>query len=173
MSLALYVSETVGGGGRLYDTTTLSQIVATFGSGVLPSIDLSFQNGTGSGYANQWYLARRTLAATTYDLLDLAGGLTQYDGSTITFTKIKRVLIALVSPDGTAKLRIGPQGQSNPFTGPWGGTGATVYREVIHKDDMTHPYAGWTVTAGTGDILPIYNPTGSSIVYAIWIIGES
>lgn len=158
--------------GKLADATELSQVTAQYGQGVLPSLDVSLTSGTGSGKANDWHLGQRTLAATTFDLIDLAGGLTNYRGTALTFTKIKRILVALTSPDGTAKLRVGPQNQSNPWAGPWGGSGATVYQDVLHSLDLWHPYAGWTVTAGSADIFPVYNPGGSSVTYSLWVIGE-
>lgn len=172
MALTLSVGERPAGGGILSDSTLLVQQAASYGAGVLPELSLALENGTGANQANIWYLAKRTLAATTYDLLDLAGGLTAFNGSTITFTKIKRVLVAIDSPDGTKRVRVGPQDQSNPWPGPWGGTGPTVYADVLWKFDVVNPFAaGWAVTAGTGDVFPVYNPGGSSVDYIIWLLG--
>lgn len=173
MATTLRFGEVVRGGGRIEDAATGQNQQAIFGRGALPSLDQTFTYGTGSGAVNMWYLARRTLATVTFDLLDLAGGLTDFKGAAITFTKIKRVLLVIIDPDGTKTLRIGPQNQSNPFIGPWsGGSGATVYNTVFRKFDQDQPYAGWTVTAGTGDILPIYNPGATSVTYLLWLLGE-
>jgi hypothetical protein len=173
MATSLRFGEIVRGGGRIQDSATSQAQNAIFGQGVLPSLDQTFSYGTGSGKVNMWYLARRTLATVTFDLLDLAGGLTDYKGAAITFTKIKRILLVVIDPDGTKTLRIGPQNQSAPFIGPWsGGTGATVYNTVFRKFDQDEPYAGWAVTATTADILPIYNPGASSVTYLLWLLGE-
>lgn len=173
MAWNVAVSERIQGGGRVTDSVTGIAQVAAYGGLVLPDLTLTLENGTGTGKANLYYLAKRTLAATTYDLLDLAGGLTAFNGATLTFTKIKRILVAPYTPDGTVKVRVGPQGQANPWVGPWtGGVGATVYKDVFFREEFQHPYLGWDVTAGTGDIFPVYNPGASSIDYAIWIIGE-
>lgn len=171
MADVLRFSERVIGGGIIRDTVTLQQQPASFGLGVLPSLNFELQNGTGSGQANKWFLERRTVNATTYDLLDLAGGVDDYKGDPITFTAIKRCLLKIVDPNGTKKLYLGPQNQTNAAQLWAGGTGATAYDEVFWGIDHKHPYAGWTVTAGTGDILPVYNPTGSAITYAIFLLG--
>jgi hypothetical protein len=144
-----------------------------FGQGTLAELGISLTYGTGSGQADKWHLGERTLATVTYDLLDLAGGsLADPLGNALTFTAVKLVLVALETPNGTRVLRVGPQNQSNPWPGPWGGTGATVYKTVTHWDLVAYePVAGFAVTAGTGDIVPIYNSTGASIDYAILIAG--
>jgi len=171
VATVIRVDERVIGGGSIIDTSTLKRLSAMPGQGLLPSLRLQFTNGTGSGAVNKFHLSRRTLATVTYDLIDLAGGLTDLDGAAITFTAIKRILVVMTAPDGTASLRIGPQNQSNPWAGPWGGTGATVYETIVWRKELLHPYAGWTVTAGTGDIFPIYNPGASSVTYCLWIMG--
>ena len=115
----------------------------------------------------------RTLAATTFDLIDLAGGLTDYKGATITFAKVKWIYVALSTQDGTNALRIGPQNQANAWQGPWGGTGATVYRTTYTDWEFYRPVTGTTVTAGTGDIFPVYNPGAGSVDYLLWVLGNA
>lgn len=171
MATVLRLSERTIGGGRVTDPATLQAQPASYGQGILPSSVFTLASGTGTGQASKWYLARRALAGTTFDLLDLAGGLTDYAGASLTFSAVKRCLVAVVSPDGTKKLRVGPQDQSNAWQGWFGGTGATVYEEVFHTTDRKHPYAGWTVTGGSADVLAVYNPGATSVTYAIWIIG--
>jgi hypothetical protein len=167
----LYLRERIIGGGRIADATTGQQQNAIYGRTILPARSRSFTHGTGSGQANKWHLSQRTLATTTFDLLDLAGGLTDYKGAAITFTKIKRVYVAIVDPSSSKSLRVGPQNQSNAGQFGWGGTGATVYQTVYTDWDDYEPYAGWTVTAGTGDIYPIYNPSAGSVTYVLFVLG--
>lgn len=169
MATSLQFSQGAKLTGTFSDTS--SGTVQVF-SNVLPGLIPNYTNGTGSFQVNQVYCAQRALAATTFDLLDMAGSLTNL-GGTITFTKIKYLRVEIVSPDGTKVLRVGPQNQSNPVPLGWGGTGATVYREVYYAEEWNMPYAGFTVTAGTGDILPIYNPGATSVTYAILIAGLS
>lgn len=143
-----------------------------FGSRDVPELSFGLTYGTGSGKANKLYCAKRTLAATTFDLIDLAGSLSDGIGNTLTFTKLKLALVAIVAPDGAKSLRVGPQNQSNTFQGEWGGGGATVYEAVTHwKPVVYEPVAGYTVTASTGDILPIYNPGASSLDYWLLLAG--
>ena len=158
--------------GIIRDLTADVQQFAKYASEVLPDIEFALENGTGVGAANQWYLARRTLAGTTFDLLDLSGGLTDFRGATIAFTKIKRVLVAVIAPDGTTAVQVGPQNQTHAWVGPWGGVGAADYLTVIDYLDLPNRFAGWTVTNASTDILPIFNPGSSPVTYAIWIIGE-
>lgn len=171
MADSLYASYRSLGGGIIRDTVTAQQMPGVFGRGVLPRRVRSFTHGTGANQANKWHLSRRTLATVTFDLLDLAGGLTDYKGAAITFTAIKLVYIAIVDADGTKSLRIGPQNQTGAGQFGWGGTGATVYQTIYTDWEDYRPITGHTVTAGTGDIYPIYNPGAGSVEYAIWVLG--
>jgi len=171
MADVLYFKTRTLGGGRIEDSATAQRQMASFGKLLLPARTRSFTHGSGSGQANKWYLAQRTLATVTYDNLDLAGGLTDYKGAAITFTKIKYAYIAIISPSSTKYLRVGPQNQSNAAQLQWGGTGATVYETIYTDWELYEPYTGFTVTAGTGDIFPIYNPTGVSITYTLLLMG--
>lgn len=133
-----------------------------------------FTNGTGVCQANKWYLAYRTLTATTNDDLDLAGSLTDPFGNTLTFTAIKSIFVAIdyagATYDGTKTLEIGPGSASNTFSGPFGGTnGKFTFDKAFGAFIGTA--AGWTVTASTGDILRVRNPGASSVSYLIWIQG--
>ena len=140
----------------------------TSGSNSLPNLTRTIGDGTGAGQANKWYRGYRTLAAGAADNLDLAGSLTDPFGNTLTFTGIKYIAIALVSPDGTKKLTVG--NGTNPFNGPLSSAGTV---DVLDEQEFYHPGAsGWTVTAGTGDILKINNPGASSVTYCILIAGN-
>lgn len=152
------------------DGTSGATLNKAFGQVSVPALDIALTFGSGANQANKLYIAKRTLAATTYDLLDLAGALNDGLNNTITFTFVKLALIAVVSPTGLIKVRVGPQGQANPWPGPWtGGVGATVYKDVPRWDLLAYePSTGYAVTAGTGDILPVYNPGAAALDY--WII---
>lgn len=171
MATTVKANVRVIGGGQVRDTATGAFQPAVFGADVLPSATLTLTTGTGNQQVNQWYCARRTLAGTTFDLLDLSGGLTNGLGQTVTLTKLKYVRLSVVSPDGTKALRIGPQNQAAAAQLWFGGTGATVYDTVYETVEHRMTYAGWTITGTTADILPIYNPGGSAVIYAIWLMG--
>lgn len=133
------------------------------------ALSVTFADGNGSGQAETWYSGERIVAATTADNLDLSGVLSNVFGVSIAAVKVKWIILAIVTPDGTKTIRIGPRNQANAWQGPWGGTGATVYQDVTHWQPFFEPVNGWSVTAGTGDILGIYNPSAVSVTYRIWI----
>lgn len=154
------------------ETLNPSARSALFGGGsIFPTLDRLLSNGTGSAQANALYVEQRpSLAAAANDDIDLAGGLATL-GTTLTFTVVKYVMTAIVSPTSVKRLRVGPGGVANAWQGPWGGTGATVYDEVWDWRDWSNPYSGWTVTAGTGDILRINNPSAGAVSYVVLIVG--
>lgn len=128
-----------------------------------------FTNGTGSGQANKQFHDARSLEAGANESLDLAGGLTDTFGNSLTFTKIKFLLIANTST--TQTLSVGGGGV-NSFIN-WVadatdivkiGPGATA---VLICDP-----AGVTVTADTGDLLKILNNAGAACIYDIVIFGN-
>lgn len=133
--------------------------------------DITFANGTASEQANQEYIARYTITATTMQSIDLAGSLTNIFGTTITFATLKIIHVKLRSPDGTKAFRIGPQNVANAFIGPWGGSSAIAYELCQTMYFAVAPYTGWTVTAGTVDLLNIYNPGATSIDVDVWLVG--
>lgn len=187
---ALTLNETVGGGGTVKDTASLTQQTASYGSGALPSVSIAGSYSTAAASttavvtasagatltADAWYLAQRTVAATTYDNLTLYGSLTDAEGNTLNFKTVQRVLLVHANPTGSNPIQVGPQNQTNAWGGaantPWpGGVGATVYDEVYWKLDLVNPW-GWTVDHATpADVLGIYNPNAGSVTYAVWILG--
>lgn len=160
--------------GAIRDTSRGTALRREFGGGGVPELSVALTYGTTADKGDWLYYAERTLAATTFDLLDLSGSLTDGLGNTITATKLKFALVAIESPDGTKAVRVGPQNQTNAAQLHWGGTGATVYKTVTHWDLVVwEPVAGYTVTAATADIFPVYNPGGSAVTYHILLAGKS
>lgn len=142
------------------------------GQGTWSAMSSALTFGTGSGQVNQVYIAQRTVGATTNDNLDLSGSLLSPVGDSITFTKIKLLMINIESPDGTKKLQVGPNAVANAFQGPFGALTANVYIEVTNFATLINePVTGYTVTAGTADILVLRNPTAGSVTYDILIMG--
>lgn len=90
-------------------------------------------------------------------------------GNTITFTKIKLILVVIDSPNGTKNIQIGPGAVTNPFDGPFNGTNPT--EDVYEFYCNAFPDGGWTVTAGTGDQLRVSNNSGVSVDYHILLVG--
>lgn len=169
MAQNLQVSLSLSGGGQIADDATdVSQRMA-FGGAVLPQVQVDFAHGTGSSQANKQYLELRTLAGGATDLIDLTS-LTDFQGDALSFAKVKYLFVGIIDPDGTKELRVGPQGAANAFDGFWGGTGATVYDRVWHSAEHKAPVGG-VATSGTDKVLAVNNPGGSSLDYAVWVIG--
>lgn len=160
----------LSGGGSVRDSATAQAQSAAFGGAILPTLKFNYTFGTGNAQVNKWYLAKRTLTATTFDNLDLTAGLSTL-GTTQAFTALKRVLIAIISPDGTKKLRVGPQAQTHANILWFQATTANFWEETYTYIDKERPVTGWAVAAGSTDVLSIYNPGASSLDYAIWLLG--
>lgn len=160
----------LSGGGSLSNSATGETQAATFGGVILPTVNVSYSFGTGASQVNKWYLAKRTLAATTYDDLNLTSGLTAL-GVTQAFTKLRRAFVAIIDPDGTKKLRVGPQGRTNANL-LWFQAATTNFWEETYTSILKdRPVTGWTITPSTADVFSVYNPGGSSLDYAIWLLG--
>jgi hypothetical protein len=170
MSIAIKTDDRISGSGTYRDSTNALQQMASFGSGILPSVRQQYSYGTGDNQVNKWYLARRTLAATTYDNLNLTSGLATM-GVTQAFTALKRVLIAIIDPDGTKALQVGPQNQTHANQLWFAGVTANFYETLYTSILKDRPITGWSVSSGSTDVLSIYNPTANPITYAIWLLG--
>lgn len=156
----------------LADTTGGKTFARTFGAQGIPTLDIAVSTfGTGSGECNWLYYASRSVGATTADNFDLAGSLTDAFGTTITATKLKVLVVAIDSPDGTKKLRVGPRGVANAAQLCFGGTGATDYIEVFDWLVLQELVAGWTITGGSADIVGVYNSGAGSVTYSILMAG--
>jgi hypothetical protein len=170
MSFTLSTDDRLTGGGSISDAALGVSQFAGFGAGILPAIRTRYTYGTGANQVNAWYLAKRTLAATTYDDIDLTAGCVTL-GTTFAFTKLKRVFVGIVGADGTKKLRVGPQGRTHANALWFQAATANFWEETYSWVLKDRPVTGWSVTASSTDVLSIYNPGASSLDYAIWLLG--
>lgn len=139
-----------------------------------PSIrnTLSLATGTGSGQADLLYAGTRTLALSTSEDLDLAGGLTDVFGASLTFVKVKYIYIKAAS--GNTNTVIMGGAASNQFVGPFGSAAYTLVLQPGQWMEFAHPTTGWTVTPATGDLLKVLNGgAGTSVTYDLVIAGTS
>lgn len=137
------------------------------------SLDLSDELTTGTGAidtADKKFSDRRTLAATTENI-DLAGSLVDAFGNTITFARIKCIVIRNRSVTPGENLIIGGAA-SNTFL---------LFADATDKDSIgpggirlywEPSAAAKPVTASTGDILKV-DSGAATITYDIVIIGSS
>ncbi len=132
----------------------------------------AFTNGTGANQANMVYGGTRTLAASATESLDLAGGLSNAFGNTITFTSIKTIVIVAAAANVNDVLVGGAA--SNAFIN-WVANATDIV--VVKPGGMfciTAPTAaGFAVTADTGDLLKVANSAGTTgVTYDIVLIGN-
>lgn len=130
-------------------------------------------SGTAAGQADQLWSDTRTIAASGTDPLDLAGSLIDALGTTLTFARVKG-LIVVAAAANVNDVVIGGAA-SNTFTGPF--VDATDKLKVRPGGVLAlfAPAAtGYPVTASTGDQLLIANSGGTtSVTYDVVIIGAS
>lgn len=134
--------------------------------------EYSWESGTAANQADLVFHDQRTLTASTAEELDLAGVLTDIYGATITFVRIKALVV--VSAAGNTNLVQVGGAAANAFVN-WvaNATDILLVRPggvlaLVAPDVTAYP-----VTAGTGDKLRFANDAGSSITYDIVIIGAS
>ena len=158
----------------------LSVIGAYKGSNDLgtPKIDLAelvtvaLTEGTGTGAADLMFADERTLAASSTENLDLAGSLVDPLGATLTFAKVKTIIV--IANSGNTNDVIVGGAASNAFTGPFQDATDKIAVRPGGFACFAHPGAGWTVTASTGDILKVANSSsGTPVTYRVIIIGTS
>jgi len=129
-------------------------------------------NGTSANQADLVFRDQRTLALSTSENLDLAGSLTDAYGTTLTFVKVKLIYVKAKSDNG-GNIIVGGAA-SNAFVGPFADSTDKVKVPAGGMYQVADAGTGWTVTAGTGDILKIENDDGSATgTYDIIIVGTS
>jgi hypothetical protein len=150
--------------------TTLDLGDATFPISFTQAISLL--NGTGAGQADRVFTDTRTLTASAAESLDLAGALTDAFGATVTFARIKTVIVAALATNTNDVQVTRPASNGVPLFMA-AGDGIPVRPGGAFAwfcSDVT----GIAVTAGTGDLLTLTNSAGTtSVTYTILIFGCS
>lgn len=163
------------------NATVTAQIVADLTSAldlVTASAPLSYRHrttltsGTGLGAADMVWSDTRTINASSNEDLDLAGSLTGPLGTTLTFARIKGLLVAAASGN-TNNVRV-----TRPAS-----NGVPLFLAASDGIDVkpggcllwfAPDATGVAVTAGTGDLINIANSSsGTSVTYDVVIIGAS
>lgn len=131
--------------------------------------DIGISSGNGAGQANACFFDRRTISGSSSESLDLAGGLTDAFGASLTFTRIKAIYIK-ADPANAGNIVIGGA-SSNAFAGPFADASDKLAIAPGQTFIVTNLGSGWTVTAGTGDLLQIANSGASAGSYEVAIVG--
>lgn len=131
--------------------------------------------GTGAGQADKTFHDRRTLTASSTEDLDLVGVLTDAFGATLTFVKIKALIVAADAANTNNVLVGGVAAGLSTIIQPQT-TGLVVVRPgaffcvAAGQADST----GYGVTATTADLLHVANSAGgTSVTYDVIVIGTS
>jgi hypothetical protein len=154
----------------VYQDGGLVDVLATAGD--LPDLDLEYLQGAGETW--QHVLIAVSLAASAnldIDLANASNTVKDRAGRPLNLAKLYAVVLAIDSPDGTKALRLGPQNVSNGCQLWFGGTGSTNY-ELVDRTVVRAGSGGWTVTAGTGDILRLNNPTAGTVAGSLYLVGK-
>lgn len=132
----------------------------------------AFTDGAGANKIEAIWHDQRTLAASTTEDLDLAGGLTDGFGDSITFNKVKAVLVKAAAGN-TNDVVVGGA-SSNQWAAPFGDVSDKVNVKPGGLFLLTAPDAnGLAVVGGTGDLLRVGNGgSGTSVTYDIIVLGE-
>lgn len=147
-----------------------------FTTGIAPiarTYQLMYSTGTGANAADRIWTDQRTIAASGTDDLDLAGVLVGAFGQTVTFARIRGLIVAASSAN-TNNVIVGNAASNGFVTWVGGATHTVTVRPggllCLANTDAT----GYAVTAGTGDLLRIANSgAGTSVTYDIYLIGAS
>lgn len=130
-------------------------------------------DGTGADQVRQVFTDTRTINASSNDDLDLAGSLVNAVGATITFTKLRAILVRAAAGN-TNNVVVGGAASNGCVTM----FGASTDKIVVRPGGMVllvaNDATGYAVTAGTGDILRIANSgAGTSVAYDIVLLGTA
>jgi hypothetical protein len=137
---------------------------------------IAFADGTGVGQCNLVYARELTIASAAASALDLAGGVTDDLGNTLTFAELVAIIVINEAEDGTANTTdVTVGGGTNPFVGFWG----TAGDQVVLKPGNFFLVGGsgaagiGAVVPSTGDILRIANGAGATAQVQVMVLGRS
>lgn len=136
---------------------------------------VEFTDGDGDNEAEAQYTVRGTIAPNADASIDVAGGITDVFGATLTFATIKE--LTLVNRNETAGNDLVLGGGSSP-------TGGALMTAIFDGDAtsglrvkaggfivLCAPLAGYAVTGGSADIIRIFNDGADAVEYDLILKG--
>ncbi|WP_151480628.1 hypothetical protein [Streptomyces albicerus] len=133
---------------------------------------ISLASGTGANQADKIFADTRTLAASATENLDLAGVLTDAFGATLTFARIKLLLVSAAAGN-TNNVNVIREATNGVPLFLAAGDGIPV-RPGGAFLWVAPDVAGAPVTPATGDLLTFTNSAaGTPVTYDVVIIGAS
>lgn len=133
---------------------------------------MSLAQGSGAGQADMMWSDQRTITASSTDALDLAGSLSGPFGGTLTFARIKMIVVLAAAANINNVNVVMPASNGVPlFLAAADGIAVKPGGVFFWYDPSA---AGVVVTAATGDLLNVVNSgAGTPVTYDIHIIGAS
>lgn len=132
----------------------------------------TFANGGGADQADKVYVETFTLAASGTANKDLAGSLQDTFRNTITFNTVKILYVELQTSPTASSILVGNSGVNAFLFGTVAADKVRVYNGGV-LFLCNRNAAGYTVTAGTGDILTFTNEDGvNSASVKLIVIGD-
>lgn len=169
--MALTSSLLVAVAAKLTTAQDLGSAVATMSK----SYETALTDGTTAGKADKVFHDTRTLSASGTEDIDLAGVLTDPLGVTLTFVKIKALIISAAA--GNTNNVIVGGASSNGFVSWVGGATHTVTVRpgaTLALITGSADASGYGVTAATADLLKIANSSsGTGVTYDLIVVGTS
>lgn len=137
--------------------------------------DFSFANGGGDSEIRYMFRERRTLLGNSEQAYDLAGGLVDVFGDTLTMTTLKQLVIYNRNTGSGEDLKFGQL--ASPTSGNLlseifdGDTDVRVKIKAGARFDLLAPLTGYTITGGSADVLLVSNEGAAAVTYDIIIKG--
>lgn len=126
--------------------------------------------GTGLRQSNLQFSDTRTLAASATENLDLAGSLTGPVGNTLTFARVKAIVVKAAGGNTNSVQVTRPASNGVPLFMAAGDGISLAPGETFAWFSPTA--AGIVVTAATGDLLTVTNSAaGTSVTYDVIVLG--
>jgi hypothetical protein len=146
--------------------------LTTVSSPVSMARQLTLAQGTGAGQADMIWSDQFTIAASATQAVDLAGNLTGPFGTTLTFARIKMVIVFAATGNTNNVNVLTPASNGTPlFLAAGDGIAVKPGGAFVWFDPSA---AGVAVTAGTGDLLNLVNSgAGTSVTCDVVIVGAS
>ena len=126
-----------------------------------------FDNGTATDQCSIAYQVQSTVSSASQRTFDLAGSLTDTLGNAVVFAKVKSIYIRNLSTD---TLVIG--NATNAWSS-WISASGTITLPAYGQVLLIAPQNGWSVTAGSADILGISNIGISTASFNISVLGTN
>ena len=131
---------------------------------------IALEDGTGANKANQCWADERALSASSSEEIDLVGSLSNAFGQTLSFSKIKAIIIK-ASASNASDVEVGGAA-SNAFASFVKDSSDIILVKPGGLLVLIAPDAsGFDVS--TNDLLKMANSGGAEITYEIIIIGEA